>query len=58
MPATVHRPLKIIAVNANNIGNQAYKVRKQLKVIKIDVTLFSETHLKPHIRFYILNYNL
>jgi hypothetical protein len=58
MPATVHRPLKIIAFNANNIGNQAYKVRKQLKVLKIDVTLFSETHLNPHMRFCILNYDL
>jgi hypothetical protein len=26
--------------------------------LKIDVPLFSETHLKPHMRFYIPNYHI
>jgi hypothetical protein len=26
--------------------------------LKIDVALFTETHLKPHIRFYIPNYHI
>jgi hypothetical protein len=57
MPTTVHRPLKIIACNANGIGRQAYEVRKQLQDLKIDVSLLSETHLKHHMRFYIPNYD-
>jgi hypothetical protein len=47
MPTTVHRTLKIIAFSANNIGNEAYEVRKQLKILKTDVTLFSETPETP-----------
>jgi hypothetical protein len=31
MPTTVHRPLIIIAFNANGIERKAYKVRKQFK---------------------------
>jgi hypothetical protein len=38
MATTVHRPLKIITFNANDIGRRAYKVRKQLQDLKIDVT--------------------
>jgi hypothetical protein len=55
MARIVHRPLKIIAFNANSIGRQAYKVRKQLQDLKTDVALFSGTNLKPHMRFYIPN---
>jgi hypothetical protein len=51
MAAVVHRPLKIIAFNANGIGKQGYEVRKQLQELKIDATLFSETRLKPHMIF-------
>jgi hypothetical protein len=57
MPTTDHRPLKIIAFSTNCIGRQAYEVRKELEDIKIDVALFSETHLKHHIRFCIPNYD-
>jgi hypothetical protein len=42
MPATVHRPLKIIAFNDNGIGKQAYEVRKMLKDLKVDMARFSE----------------
>jgi hypothetical protein len=34
---------------------QAFEVRKLLEDLKINVALFSETHLKPHMRFYIPN---
>jgi hypothetical protein len=40
------------------IGRQAYELRKQMQALKIDVALFSETHLKPHMRFYIPNYHI
>jgi hypothetical protein len=43
MSATVHRPLKFVAFNANGIGRQAYKLRKQMQDLKIDVALFTET---------------
>jgi hypothetical protein len=56
MAATVHRPLKVKAFNANGIWRQAYELRKRLQDLKIDVALFTETHLKPHMRFYIPNY--
>jgi hypothetical protein len=54
MAARVHRPLTVVAFNANGIGRQAHELRKQMQDQKIDV-LFSETHLKPHMRFYIPN---
>jgi hypothetical protein len=56
MAAIVHRPLKVF--NVNGIGRQAYKLRKQLQDLKIDVALFTETHLKPHMRFCIPNYHI
>jgi hypothetical protein len=52
MAATVNRPLKVVG-----IGRQAYELRKQLQDPKIDVALFTETHLKPHMRFYTPNYH-
>jgi hypothetical protein len=58
MAATVHRPLKVVAFNDNDIGRQAYELRKQMKDLKIYVTLFMETHLKPYMRFYIPNYQI
>jgi hypothetical protein len=41
----------------NGISKQHYKLSKQLQALHIDVALFSETHLKPHERFYIPNYH-
>jgi predicted metal-dependent phosphotriesterase family hydrolase len=55
MAARVHGPLKVVATSANGIGRQAYELRKQMQDLKIDVALSSETHLKPHMRFYIQN---
>jgi hypothetical protein len=58
MAATVHRPLKVVAFNANGIVRQAYELQKQMQCLKIDVALFnrdtSETtyevlHSKYHI---------
>jgi hypothetical protein len=53
----VHRPLKVIAFNANGILRQRYELSKELQDLHIDVALFSETHLKPHERFSIQNYH-
>jgi hypothetical protein len=58
MAATLHRPLKVVAFDANGIGRQASELRKQMQDLKIDVALFRETHLKPHMRFYIPNYHI
>jgi hypothetical protein len=55
MAATVHRTLKVVAFNANGIGRQAYKLRKQMQNLKIDLSLITETRLKIHMRFYIPN---
>jgi hypothetical protein len=57
MANRVHRPLKVIAFNANGIGRQRYELSKQLQDLHVDVALFSETHLKPNEGFYIPNYN-
>jgi hypothetical protein len=57
MAARVHRPLKVLAFNANGIGRQRYELSKQLQELHIDVALFSETHLKPHERYFIPNYH-
>jgi hypothetical protein len=57
MTNRVHRPLKVIAFNANGIGRQRYELSKQLQDLHVGVALFSETYLKPHERFRIPNYN-
>jgi hypothetical protein len=58
MVTRAHRPLKSIAFNANGIGRQDYDISKQLQEQCRDVALLSGTHLKPHERFYILNYQV
>jgi exonuclease III len=58
MANRVHRPLKVIAFNVNGISKQRSELSKQLQDLHTDVALFSETHLKPHERFYIPNYHL
>jgi exonuclease III len=57
MAARIHRPLKIVAFNANGIWKQRYKLSKQLQDLHIDVTLLSETHLKPYEKFCTPNYH-
>jgi exonuclease III len=57
MTNIIHRPLKVIAFNANGISKQRYELSKQLQDLHIDVALFSETHLKPHERFYVPNFH-
>jgi exonuclease III len=57
MVTRFHRPLKVIAFNANGIERQRYEFSKQLQDLHVDVALFSETHLKPHERFFIQNYH-
>jgi hypothetical protein len=56
MAARVHRPFKVIAFNANVIWRRRYELGKQLQDSHIDVALLSETHLKPHERFFTPNY--
>jgi hypothetical protein len=58
MATRIHRPLNVVAFNANGIGRQRYEVSKQLQEQRIDVALISDTHLKPHERFYIPNYQV
>jgi hypothetical protein len=58
MATRVHRPLRFLAFTANSIWRQRYELSKQLQEQHIDVALFSEKHLKPHERFYILNYQV
>jgi hypothetical protein len=56
MAARVHRPLKLIAFNANGIWGQGCEHSKQLQDlhIRVYVALPSETHLKTHERFFLL----
>ncbi|PNF33104.1 hypothetical protein B7P43_G15752 [Cryptotermes secundus] len=56
MATRVYRPLKIIAFNASGIWRQRYELSKQLQDLRVDVALFSETHLKPHERFFLPNF--
>jgi hypothetical protein len=56
MVARVHRPLQVIAFNANAIWSQRYELNKQLQDLHIDVAVISETHLELHERFFIPNY--
>jgi exonuclease III len=57
MAARIHRPFKVVTFNANGIWRQSYELNKQLQSLHIDVALLSETHLKPHERFFIPNYH-
>jgi hypothetical protein len=43
MADRVHRPLKVIAFNANGIGRQRHMLSKQLQDLHIDVALLSDT---------------
>jgi hypothetical protein len=56
MAARVHRPLKVIAFNANGICKQRYELSKQLPDLHTGVALLSETHLKPREMSFIQNY--
>jgi hypothetical protein len=56
MATRVHRPIEVIAFNANGIGRHSYELSKQLQELHIDVALFLKTHLKFHERFYIQNF--
>jgi hypothetical protein len=58
MATRVHRPIKVVAINANGNARQRYELSKQLQELHIDVALLSETHLKPHERFFIPNYHI
>jgi exonuclease III len=53
----IHRPLKVIAFNANGIKRQRYELSKQLQDLHLDVVLFSESHVKPQEWFFISNYH-
>jgi hypothetical protein len=57
MVTRIHRPLKVIALNANGMGRQRYDPSKELQDLHIGVALFSETHLKPHESFFIPNHH-
>jgi endonuclease/exonuclease/phosphatase (EEP) superfamily protein YafD len=58
MAARIHRPLKIIAFNADGIWRQRHELSKELQDLYIDVALLSETHLNAHERFFIPNYHI
>jgi hypothetical protein len=58
MITRAHRSLKVIVFNVNGIVRQSCEVGKQLQGLHVDVALLSETHLKPHERFFILNYHI
>jgi exonuclease III len=57
MNSRIHRPLKIVAFNANGIIRQRYELCKQFQAKRIDVALLYEMHLKPHERFTNKNYH-
>jgi hypothetical protein len=42
---------------ANGIWRRRYELSKQLQDLHTDVALLSETHLKPHVRFFIPNHH-
>jgi hypothetical protein len=57
MAIRFHRPLNVIAFDANGIAWQRYELSKQLQDLHVDVAMFSQTHLKPHERIFISNTN-
>jgi hypothetical protein len=57
MAASVHRPFKVMAFNANDIWMRRYELCKELQNLYRDVAVLSETHLKPHEGLLIPNYH-
>jgi hypothetical protein len=57
MATRIHRPLEVIAFNANDIWRRRCELSKQLQVLYIDVALLSETRLKAHERVFVPNYH-
>jgi len=47
-----------VAVNENGIKSQSCELSKELKTSCTDVALLSQTHLKPHKRFFVRNYHI
>jgi hypothetical protein len=58
MAARIHRPLRVVASNANGIASQRYELSKHVQELQIDVALLSETYSKPHEWFFIPNYHI
>jgi hypothetical protein len=54
----VHRTLKVITFNANGIEREHQELSRQLQKHYINMALLSETHLKPHKRFFIPNFHI
>jgi hypothetical protein len=45
MATRFHRPLKVVAFNANGIGKQCFELSKQLQDHRIDGAVLSETSI-------------
>jgi hypothetical protein len=58
MAIRFHRSLEVAALDANGITGQRFDLIKQLRVQHTDVVLLFETHLMPHKRFSISNYQV
>jgi hypothetical protein len=58
MAARVNRPLEVAAFSANGIARLRREFREQLQGLHTDVPPLSETLLKPHETFFILNYHI
>jgi hypothetical protein len=57
MAASVRSLFKVTAFNANGIWRQNYELNKELQDLQIAVASLSDTHLKPHERFFVPNYH-
>jgi len=53
MDTRVHRPLEVIAFNANGNGRHHFELSKLLQAQLIDVALLLDTHLQLHKRLSI-----
>jgi hypothetical protein len=58
MATKFHRSLKVVAFNASGISGQRCEFSKQSEAQRTDVSLLSETYLKPHDKFSSRNYHI
>jgi hypothetical protein len=58
MAARIRKTLETAELNAHDIVRQRYELSKELQELHTDVTLLSETRLKPHESFFIENYHI
>jgi hypothetical protein len=58
MSTRIHRPLKVLAFNANGIGRQRYELSKELQELLVDVAPVFRDTFETSWEIFIPNFQL